>query len=205
MRHLLANLFTFALIATLVVGAVLVAWARSEQLVLSQRSAVEPRVFAGDGPPEVDDWFAFGRRTYRANCQNCHTVDGSGRGMYPPIQGLTPLLDAPGGRDYLVHTLIYGVYSGAYGAPMPPMPELSDTEIAAVLNYVLVQFAAPDQAPGSDGWYRPQEVAALRGRDYDEWAIGAGRPAVPTARELGKGIRIQLWERLPAVPAGEDE
>ena len=86
-----------------------------------------------------------------------------GRGMYPPIQRMSAHLGAGGGRDYLVNLVLYGLYTGTYGAPMPPMPELSDAEVAAVNNYLLTQFAAAGSAPDTGRLYLPREVGQLAG------------------------------------------
>ena len=187
MRHVLANIVIYVLIAGLALGAVLFAWARSEQLVIARERDVEPRA-----PREITRvadfaWVDFGRDVYRANCQNCHAADGSGRGMYPPIQRMSAHLGAGGGRDYLVNLVLYGLYTGTYGAPMPPMPELSDAEVAAVNNYLLTQFAAAGSAPDTGRLYLPREVGAARGRGLSEWDVAATRPEVPTAEELGRG------------------
>ena len=205
MRHVLANLATYALVAGLAVGAALFAWGRSAQLVIATEADVEPSQTIAITSPGAFEWRAFGEAVYVANCQNCHTADGSGRGMYPPVQNLAPHLEAGGGRGYLVDLVLYGVYTGEYGAPMPPMPELSDAEVAAVTNHVLVRFAAPNAAPHASRLYVPRDVARRRGRSLGEWDVAAARPAVPTAEALGRGVRVPLETDAPAVPPGDDE
>ena len=205
MRHVLANLFTYALIAGLVIGAVLFAWARSAQLVIATETEVEPAAVASELLHDTAfDWYDFGAYTYRANCQNCHTADGSGRGMYPPVQRMTAHLGAEGGRAYLVDLVLYGLYTGEYGAPMPPMPELSDAEIAAVNNFLLTRFS-PTEPASEEQLYRPRDVAARRGQSLNEWAMARRRPDVPTARELGRDVRVAVSDEPKAVPEGEDE
>ena len=185
MRHLYANAVTWALAVGLALFAALFAWARSAQLVIATEADVEPALGAeAPGPSEIDP-IAFGERVYVANCRNCHTGDGSGRGMYPPVRNLAVHLDAEGGRGYLIDLALHGLYTGEYGAPMPPMPELSDAEIAAVTNYTLVAFAEGVAAPEPARLYRPEEVAARRGRELDEREVAATRPPVPSAEALG--------------------
>ena len=205
MRHVIANLATYALAVGLVAGAALFAWGRSAQLVIATEADVEPSETVPPRSVTAFAWREFGADVYRANCQNCHTVDGSGRGMYPPVQNQTAHLGAEGGRGYLVDVLLYGLYTGAYGAPMPPMPELSDAEVAAVTNYVLVQFAVRGTAPDTSRLYLPRDVAARRGRGLSERDVAATRPAVPTAEALGRGVRVNLETEVPAVPEGTDE
>ncbi|THH37975.1 c-type cytochrome [Neolewinella litorea] len=205
MRHILAHIFTYALAIGLVVGAVLFAWVRSEQLVIAREADVEPRVLDQDTDFTSPAWLAFGERTYRVSCQNCHTVDGSGRGMYPPIQRMAAHLRAEGGRDYLLNVTLHGLYTGTYGAPMPPMPELSDAEVAAVNNYILLQFAGGAQEPGAANLFRPSEVSARRGQHLSEWEVARMRPPIPTAEALGRGVRVNITTDAPAVPEGKDE
>ena len=205
MRYILTNIFLIVLTVGLLLGSCLFAYLRSEQLVVAYEEDIEPQAFTETASPDRDDWLAFGKKTYRANCQNCHTADGSGRSMYPPVQNMAAHLAAPGGRDYLVDLILYGLYTSTYGAPMPPMPELSDTEIAAVNNYMLVRFAAAGQAPGKEAFYGPKEVAARRGRAVSEWGVADTRPDIPTARELGRGVQVSVSGEDSAVPGGTDE
>ena len=187
MRHVYANAVTVALAVGLVLFAALFAWARSEQLVIATEIEVEPASVrsAPAAGAEGPDQAAFGEAVYVANCRNCHVADGSGRGMYPPVRNLAVHLDAKGGRGYLIDLALHGLHTGEYGAPMPPMPELSDAEIAAVTNYTLVAFATDVAAPDPARLYLPEEVAARRGRELDERDVAATRPAVPSAAALG--------------------
>ena len=218
MRHLLANAFIYGLTGALVAGSLLWAWARSAQLIIARETEVEPSFTADVTGPAAAAYLDFGRRVYVANCQNCHTADGSGRGMYPPVQNMGAHLSgatrlrsgAPEaesrGRDYLIDIYLHGVYTGTYNAPMPPMPELSDAEIAAVNNYILTAFAAEGRVPDAGQLYRPEEIAARRGGpNLSEWEVADTRPDIPTARELGRGVRVGIRDADSAVPAGEDE
>ena len=202
MRHVLANLVTYALVLGLVLGSALFAWVRSEQLVIAKEADIEPTDgFVSAEPAEA---LAFGERVYLANCQNCHTGDGSGRSMYPPVQNQAAHLGVPGGRGYLLDVTLYGLYTGTYGAPMPPMPELSNAEIAASTNYILTRFAAEGARPEPARLYTPDEVAERRGRSLSEREVAATRPPIPSAEELGRGVRPALKTKAPAVPEGED-
>lgn len=189
MRHVLANIATYALAVGLVLGAALFAWARSEQLVVATAAEVEPDDYAVATDPDTFAWEEFGARTYSANCSNCHAADGSGRGMYPPVRGMTAHLAEPGGRDYLVHVVLYGLASGAHSAPMPPMPELSDGQVAAVNNYLLTRFDDGRLAPDATRLYVPADVRARRGRDLNEWDVARTRPPVPLPAELAGGAQ----------------
>ncbi len=178
MRHLLANLAVYALAAGLIIGSLLFAWVRSQQYVIAHQEVIEPREYVAATDPSEFDWEDFGKRVYVANCQNCHGSTGLGRDRYPGIRGQGAVVTADGGREYLARVMIYGLVTSNYPAPMPPMPNLTDAQIAAVNNYILTHF---DDADAHDDLtlYVPQEVAAERGRTYSDREIGQQRPAVP--------------------------
>jgi len=179
-RHVFANLATYALAVGLVLGALLFAWARSGQFVFATERAVEPPEYVAAADPDEFDWELFGRAVYVANCQNCHTADGGGRAMYPPVQGMSAHHGEPGGREYLTRLVLYGLATGIHQAPMPPMPNLSDAQIAAVNNYLLTRFDDPERWPEGARLYIPSEVRTQRGLGLSEREMGRQRPAVPT-------------------------
>jgi mono/diheme cytochrome c family protein len=83
------------------------------------------------------------------HCSGCHRVDGSGvPGIAPDLRQIGALLDSTGGRDYL------GRVPGVAQAP------LDDTELAALLNWVLIEIAGRTPEP----MYDASEIAALRAR-----------------------------------------
>jgi mono/diheme cytochrome c family protein len=93
------------------------------------------------------------RILYMLNCQGCHLPDGSGSpGSVPSLRGsVARFLTVPGGRAFLVRV------PGAADAP------LSDTDLAAVLNWMVRRFGpAPDAAAAPP--YTAEEVGALRAR-----------------------------------------
>jgi mono/diheme cytochrome c family protein len=101
------------------------------------------------------------RTDYLLHCMGCHLADGSG--TPPGIPALRDrvgyYLQIPGGRDYLLQV------PGAANAP------LTDVRLAAVLNWVVGEFAGvsapPDWSP-----FDPAEVRAARSTtptDIDAW------------------------------------
>ena len=94
---------------------------------------------------------------YMLQCQGCHRADGSGSpGAVPDLRAsLAPLLAAPGGREYLVRV------PGAAQSP------LSDTRLAAVLDWMIREFA-PAAAAAEHAGYRSEEVARWRSQPYSE-------------------------------------
>jgi mono/diheme cytochrome c family protein len=90
------------------------------------------------------------RANYMIHCQGCHLSDGHGREPDVPslaLLGRFTALDA--GRRYLTQV------PGASQAP------ISDRELAAVLNWVLVTYSAAALPPDFIG-YTEEEVARSR-------------------------------------------
>ena len=106
-----------------------------------------------------------------ANCQACHQQDGNGMaGVFPPLNNHIPdVLAAAGGREYLVDVLLYGVQgpfsiSGVkYNSVMPAWPQLSDAEIAAVLNHISTSW--DNELPSNQEPFAASEITDARGLD----------------------------------------
>lgn len=99
---------------------------------------------------------------YQLHCSGCHRPDGSGDGrVVPSLRELGPLLDVPGGRDYLVRV------PGVAQAP------LASAELAPLLNYVLREMAGA----GSFAPFTESEVESLRRAPLRDPV--AERPTIP--------------------------
>jgi nitrite reductase (NO-forming)/hydroxylamine reductase len=102
-----------------------------------------------------------GARVFAAACLACHQADGRGLpGAFPPLAG-SDFLEADPKRaiGIVLHGLTgpVTVNGKEYNSVMPPMTQLSDTEIADVLSYVM-------SAWGNDfGIVTAADVAAVRG------------------------------------------
>lgn len=179
MRHFLARLVTILIIAILVIGSIGFAWLRSEQFVIARRMETEPIIEQTIATAADFDWQDFGDQVYVANCRNCHMPDGSGRGMYPSIKNMSVHLQADGGHEYLIDLVLYGLHTGQHDAPMPPMPNLSDRQIAAVNNYMLTQFAQDAPTPPSSRLFIPDDVRRRRGTKLSASEVASKRPQVP--------------------------
>lgn len=94
------------------------------------------------GTPAVD---------YALECQGCHRADGTGTpGSVPALAGsVGRFLHVPGGRAFL------GRVPGVAQAP------LDDAALAAVLNWMLAEFA-PGEVPKDFAPYTAEEVGRLR-------------------------------------------
>ena len=93
-------------------------------------------------PPEVN---------YMIHCMGCHLADGSGSPpQVPDVRGeMGRLLGVDGGREYLVQI------PGAATAPV------SDGELAAIINYMLLAFSR-ETLPADFEPFSESEVKRLR-------------------------------------------
>ncbi len=126
------------------------------------------------GPASAQD----GKAVYDAHCAACHQPDGAGAlGLAPPLAGtLGKRIAVPEGRKYLPGIVISGLAGKMeskgviYEGLMPSWQQLSDGELAAVLNHVLTTFNAAELPAG----FKPIEVEEL----------AAARAKKATAKEL---------------------
>ena len=103
----------------------------------------------------------LGERVYGASCSSCHQANGQGLpGAFPPMAGDPVVLadDPTEHIDIILHGLQGKEINGvAYASPMPAFAsQLSDEEIAAVINYTRTSW-------GNDSpLVAPEEVERLR-------------------------------------------
>ena len=83
---------------------------------------------------------------YVLTCAGCHGFDGRGSEQVPSLRELAPLLEAAGGRAYLIRV------PGVAQAP------LSSDRLAALLNWLMGHFSGVAVTPG----FSEPEVAELR-------------------------------------------
>jgi mono/diheme cytochrome c family protein len=110
-----------------------------------------------------------GAETFSTKCSFCHQADGAGAaGLAPPLRGtLKTDLASDDGRRYLSQILISGMagpiksQGQSWSGMMPSFAaSLSDADIAATLNYVLVSFNGVD---GKDpALLTPLQIAEAR-------------------------------------------
>jgi len=118
---------------------------------------------AGAAPGQVPP-----RHDYLLHCSGCHRPDGGGaEGGVPSLIGLDRFLRAPGGRDYLIR------------APGVAQAPVSDERLAALMNWVVVEFGTAGVSPR----YTREEVGLLRARPLrDGTELRARLLAAPTRR-----------------------
>jgi mono/diheme cytochrome c family protein len=106
-----------------------------------------------------------GQNLYKKYCLTCHQADGSGvSGMFPPLIKTRKVL---GPADSLIMILISGlkgpteVDGVTYTQEMPAVKNITDEEIAEVLNYVRHSWG--------------NKAASISARDVSKVRSGAGK------------------------------
>jgi len=122
--------------------------------------------------------FADARQDYILNCMGCHLVDGVGKPpSIPRLAGRVGYyLTIPQGRAYLAQV------------PGAANSLLTDAQLAAVLNWVVAEYAGPSM-PASFAPYETVEVAGYR----------AARPADVDA--LRHSLHDEISRRYPNAGA----
>ena len=94
---------------------------------------------------------ALGEQLYQANCAACHGADGMGvAGEHPPLKDSDWL---EGDERRLISVVLNGlsgpilVNDEPWDGQMPGFPQLGDSEVAALLNYVRATFHKDRLAP----------------------------------------------------------
>jgi Cytochrome c, mono- and diheme variants len=121
-----------------------------------------------------------GAKLYSAHCQSCHQANGQGiPGVFPPLTHLDKVVQAKGGREYLIRVVLYGlqgpltVEGKTYNGVMPPFRQLKDQQVADVLNYILTTFAKSKAKPTTAA-----EVKAARAKALSPQDVLKSRPPV---------------------------
>jgi len=118
------------------------------------------------GSSQSFDWQDLGKKTFN-NCSSCHQANGNGiPGAFPPLNK-NAALKYNADRDYLLKAVVFGlngeieVDGNKYNGAMPAWAQLSDEEIAAVLNHELSSWDNPGIIKAFQP-YLPADVARIR-------------------------------------------
>uniref|UniRef100_A0A831U8M1 Cytochrome c n=1 Tax=Thermus islandicus TaxID=540988 RepID=A0A831U8M1_9DEIN len=120
-----------------------------------------------------------GAKLYSQYCSSCHQPTGLGvPGAFPSLKGLDQLAKTDGGRVYLIRAVLFGlqgplkVGSATYNGLMPGFgQQLSDAQVAALLNHVLSSFGNKNPKP-----ITPEEVKKVRANPLKPQDVVKGRP-----------------------------
>ena len=126
---------------------------------------------SGPSNAEIMASLPGGEGIFNANCASCHQSNGQGvTGAFPPLAGHVPSL-YNADRDYLPNLLLYGlqgqinVAGVGYNGVMPAWAQLSDEDLAAVLNYITTAWGNESDVQNFQA-YQPEDVASKRSNSY---------------------------------------
>jgi mono/diheme cytochrome c family protein len=121
------------------------AWLPTGVVVVSVITGV---LTAFAGPAGAQD--AGGADLYATHCANCHQPGGEGIGDFPPLAGNPNATDVDHVADAIVNGLSgpIDVNGVTYDAMMPPVPGLTDDQVAAIAEHVVeLAGGVADDAP----------------------------------------------------------
>ncbi len=114
---------------------------------------------------------ADGAADYGKFCASCHGATGQGTpGVFPPLSNWAgKFVKAEEGRAYLAHVLVFGLQGQVsalgktYNGFMPPFAQLSNDQVAGILNYMLSEWNR-DLLPKNFKPLTADEVAKYRAK-----------------------------------------
>jgi mono/diheme cytochrome c family protein len=120
-----------------------------------------------------------GAELYSQYCSSCHQPTGLGvPGAFPSLKGLDQLAKTEEGRVYLIRAVLFGlqgplkVGSATYNGLMPGFgQQLSDAQVAALLNHLLSSFGNKNPRP-----ITPEEVKKVRANPLKPQDVAKSRP-----------------------------
>ncbi len=118
------------------------------------------------------------------NCQGCHQPAGTGMsGVFPPLAGHVPdVLAAKGGRTWIINLVLNGmsgqisVKGTNYNGAMPSFKQLSDQQVADVLNHISSQWG--NKLPAGQKAFTAAEVKAQRATTMTAADVNKARAAL---------------------------
>ena len=116
-------------------------------------TANAPTAYSGHGVSAGFDYAATGAKLYTANCSACHGATGTGvPGAFPPLAG-DPVVTAKDPHEHIA-IVLHGLHAKpiggtSYASQMPSFAQLSDEDIAAVIDDERTSWgnSAPTVAP----------------------------------------------------------
>ena len=100
----------------------------------------KPQPGTSENSVKFDQYYVHGEQLYITNCSNCHQKNGTGLGLiYPPLKNSDYLLQNRTSVICLMRNGTSGeliVNGKSFNKEMPPMPSLSDLDIAEIATYI---------------------------------------------------------------------
>jgi quinoprotein glucose dehydrogenase len=128
-----------------------------------------------------------GRKIFEANCAICHGTNRLGISIYPPLRGLRHRMT----EEALIHQIRTGTNA------MPSFDKLSDTEVKALVDFLLVKDRPLPAAEAKTE--RPVYSTAGYPRFYDQEGYPANKPPWGTLNCIDLNSGKLLWK----TPLGE--
>ena len=155
--------------------------------------AAGPGAAAQGGEGEAVD----GAQVFQSICAACHQPDGQGLpGAFPPLVGhARELYEAAGGPRYLAYVVLFGLQGQitaagqTFDGQMPSFYDLSDAQIAAVLDHVLTELGEAGQPEGYEP-VTPEAVAAARKAALSPALVHQRRPELAAADGAQPGAEL---------------
>ncbi|WP_081677804.1 copper-containing nitrite reductase [Novilysobacter defluvii] len=102
---------------------------------------------ASAGDLTLEQQVAAGEALFLGTCSTCHQASGEGlAGVFPPLAGSDYIAEHP---EQLPQIILHGMQGPVtvngveYNSIMPPMPQLTDDEVANIATYVLNTWGNP--------------------------------------------------------------
>jgi mono/diheme cytochrome c family protein/heme/copper-type cytochrome/quinol oxidase subunit 4 len=164
-------------------GADAAADAPSDETPGADAPAAEAPAAEAPADPSFDREAAA--QAFASNCAACHQATGAGiPGAFPPLAGhAADVYSVEGGRSYLIDVLLYGlqgpivVNGTSYNGLMPAFSQLSDEQVALIVNHAVAGFPGAE-APADFDAVQASEVAAQRGRGLSGAQVAEQRAAL---------------------------
>lgn len=162
MREVAVKRVTIGIVAFLLAAAGLFAWGRSRQTRARETS-----------PGAETDVADVGMTVYAAQCSFCHGRDLESRAELG--RRTDEYYRAEGGSEYLVDLLLAGLEADADDdLDHPPFDDLTDSQIAALLEYLLA-YGPPERTAGARPPITPAAIAGRRDADVDPTQVSEQR------------------------------
>ncbi len=172
MKHVYVHRAVYLLATLLVVATAVFAWARSEGVTLIAFERERIAAVEANGNAVAWAWADQGEAVWVCHCRSCH-------GRLPHVP---ELFLAEEGRSYLMAFVLFG-YRGTVlidgqrqALDHPAFGDLSDAQIAAVLNHALVRSDDAGVLPEEPNFYTSEAIATVRERALDPQAVAEQRP-----------------------------
>lgn len=149
-------------------------------------SAVVLLIIASPRTAAAQNGAPDGAVIFASTCAACHQASGAGiPGAFPPLAGhIGELFAAEGGPRYVASVVLFGlqgpitVHGNAFNGVMPSFFNLTDAEIAAVIDHVMTAFGDAEAMPVEYVPLTETDIAAARRGGLSPELVHQRRPVL---------------------------